>query len=316
MRDPDRLVIHVGPPRTGTTSLQLGAFARHPAIQTLGKPFDVPGVDHEVCQAMADLCDGLWKLDGLAFDWNEARRLRDRALDRPWPEAATVRVLSEEGLGHGGAVDRLVVARRVRRLFGRCRVLVTVRDPVDAVASYHGWAHARGFVDQDVDDWVTDCARHRHYDGRPRDFPLTNARFGRLALEYARLFGHDRILVLPLEVLRRDAVAYAERLGRFLDVDPGPLAAHVTLPARNPRVGRLESRYQRLIKRAQARRARGRATGWRPPSALAAGGAHEFVRRLIGLVDRPPRPMSEATRRWLEHYYASDRAILRRIADV
>lgn len=312
MSDTDRLVIHVGPPRTGTTSLQFGAFARHPEIETLGKPFNVEGAPDEACEAMASLCESLWKEDGVAFDFERARALLVRAMDRP-ARRATVRVLSEEGFGHGGAVDRMVIARRLRRLFGRCRVLVTVRDPVDAAASYHGWAYARGFVGEGIDAWVRSCTRANHYDGRARDFPLSNAKFGELVACYARLFGDERVLVLGLEMLRNDPGAYAGRLAGFIGVDAEQMRGVIAGEPRNTRIGRLDAAYQRLVKRVEYAGARwsGRLYEGRPPSRLVTDGVHGLVRGVIHRFDRPLPMMSDETRARLEEYYAADQALLR-----
>ena len=315
--DSEDLVLHVGPPRTGTTTLQLDVFRGHDEIDLIGKPFDAPlkhGASAGSCEAMAALSDMLWREDGIAFCFDRARALLTAAADRPRRSGARVRVLSEEGFGHNGAVDAHVIAKRLRRLFGRCRVLVTVREPVSAAVSYYRWAYTRGFAEGSLDSWVRARLRRSSYFGRGQDFPLANARYGALVELYQRLFGVERVMVLPLEMLRSDRAAYAGALSGFLGVDGDQIAALLDHPAKNASVGRLEAGYQRLVKRWQYARARrsGQIFTGRPPSHLVSGGVHGPVLGLIRAIDGPQRGLGEAARGALERYYAPDQALLLR----
>ena len=304
---PDQLVVHIGPPRTGTTSLQFNVFAKHPEVRSLGKPFNA-SPSASANEAMAAFCGMLWKHDGVAFDFDEARTLWRRGCHRPIAAGTRVAVLSEEGLGHGGACDSALIAMRLRRLLGRCRVIITLRDPVDAALSYYRWAYARGFAHGRVDSWLAEQWRHSDYHGRADDFVLRNYRFAELTAWYRRLFGDERVLTLPLGWLQDRPGDYAGALAGFLGVARGPIEAGLSRPRQNESIGRYAAAWQRVIKRRQYARARrdGRLFDGVPPSRLALEGWAGRFHRLIEAIDRPLPDPSPGARQRLERYYERD----------
>jgi len=136
--DPQRMVLHVGVPKTGTTTLQLRLFAEHPEITYLGKPYDRPGVDEATNTAISQLVDAVWTRTSFEYDPDAARSLLARGMQgRVDDHASGPVVLSEEALTQASGADRLLKAKRLRRLFGHCRVLITIREQLAALRSGH-----------------------------------------------------------------------------------------------------------------------------------------------------------------------------------
>jgi hypothetical protein len=134
----NRLLVHIGVPKSATTSLQFGAFPNHPDIRYLGKPYYDEDFGYDGSLATAELIDSLWKQDDLEFDPGLARRRFDSGI-LPRLSGNRLGVLSEEGLSHAAASDRSLTARRLAKLCEgiRCSILITVREQKQALFSRH-----------------------------------------------------------------------------------------------------------------------------------------------------------------------------------
>jgi len=307
---PDRVLLHVGVPKTGTTTLQFHVLPRLHGVTYLGKPYDRPDATIEANDAIDRLVRSVWTTTVAEYDHRAAAELLRRGLDGRAGvlEGGTV-VLSEEALTQASGGDRLEKARRLRRLLGRCRVLVTIREQRAALVSGHRWLLARRLVDVGFDRWIADCRAYSHVLGRPDDFPLRQYRYDEVIDGYRRLFGRERVTVLPIELARTDPAAFAAPLARALDLDPGPVERAIAdAPAANVSPGRLGIRYQRFARRVRLARGR-RATGdprWEDPLALGelVHGRHGRVMSMLARVDRPPTRPRTATSAELASYFA------------
>lgn len=125
------VLLHIGLPKTGTTSLQHHLWARHPDVCLLGKPLLAQD------PRQRSLITAILRLERLEYA-QALPELRDdllpALLDRPGRSV----VLSEEELSTGtlGArVCRLTIADRLAELFPGARVLIGLREPVGAALS-------------------------------------------------------------------------------------------------------------------------------------------------------------------------------------
>lgn len=221
MNVPDRVVLLVGPPCTGAEWLGGEVLTGHREIEVVGREITDREDRSPASAAAARLGEYISTTDGVGFEFDHARALLGEMLAEIGNGAV---VLCEPGFGHGGYVDRMLIARRLRRVFGRCRAVITVTDPIEAVAAFYEKVRALGGVRQSFDAWVRGCIRYRHYDGRARDYPLTNAKFGELAEVYGRLFGRDGVHVVSVRALCEGTTGSLDGLARFLGVEPGGLS--------------------------------------------------------------------------------------------
>lgn len=306
------MLIHIGVPKSATTSLQFGAFPNHPDICYLGKPFYDEAFGYEGSLATAELCDSLWKQDGLEFDGALARR-RFEAGIRPRLSDDKLAVLSEEGLAHAGATDRSLTAQRLAGLCAgiECRILITVREQKSALFSMHQWYYTRRLVGLGFEDWIRWCKSYSTYYGRENDFPLREYRYARLIKTYIEQFGKERVLVLPMEMLAKEPVRFYVRLEEFAGIRRyWSVGDGLWQNVENRSPGRLGIRYQRTVKGMRHFYARLCGALVSPSEALEDTGVHGHVMRLIGRIDSPMRPMSAETAAWLDDYYRADNAAL------
>lgn len=308
-----RLLVHIGVPKSATTSLQFGAFPVHPDIRYLGKPFYDEAFGYEGSLATAELSDSLWKQDELQFDSNLARQRFECGV-RPRLCGDRLAVLSEEGLSHAGAADRVLIARRLAALCEdvECFILLTVREQKRALFSLHQWYSTRRLVSASLfENWLEWCRSYSSYQGRNNDFPLQEYRYARLVETYVELFGRDRVLVLPMEMLAQAPDDFFARLEDFAGIRRfWGTKSCPPMKVENSSPGRLGIRYQRLVKGMRHLGARLRGSSLAPSEALEEAGVHGRVMRVLAHIDVPMRPMSPETAAWLDEYYREDNARL------
>lgn len=303
-----RLMVHIGVPKSATTSLQFGAFPAHPDIRYLGKPFYDERFGYEGSLATAQLTDSLWKQDELEFDHALARRRFDAGI-RPRLSDDRLAVLSEEGLSQASGADRSLTALRLAELCKdvECSILLTVREQKSALFSGHQWIYTRRLTSLGFEDWIRWCRSYSSYYGSYNDFPLRQYRYARLVETYIELFGRKRVLVLPMEMLAKEPATFFSRLENFAGIRCfwGTLECPPML-VENRSPGRLGIRYQRMVKGVHHLSARLRGMPIKPSEALEGGGIHAWVMGQLSRIDKPVVPMSPEIFAWLNDYYASD----------
>lgn len=310
--DHPRLLLHIGVPKSATTSLQFGAFPKHPDVRFLGKPFYDEKFGYEGSLATAELVGSLWKQDELEFDLALARQRFDAGV-RPRLGGDQLAVLSEEGLTQASAADRTLTARRLAALCQNvsCSILITIREQKSALLSGHQWVYTRRLTALGFEDWLEWCNSYSSYHGCNNDFPLRQYRYARLVETYAELFGRERVLVLPMEMLAREPAMFFTRLENFAGIRRFwglPQSPPMHMENRSP--GRLGIRYQRLVKGGRHLGNRLRGMRVAPSEALEGGGIHARIMGLLARIDVPMKPMSMQTAAWLDDYYRTDNARL------
>jgi hypothetical protein len=316
--DNPRLLIHIGVPKSATTSLQFGAFPKHPDVRFLGKPFYDEKFGYEGSLATAELVGSIWQQDELEFDLELAHR-RFEAGVRPRLGCDQIAVLSEEGLTHASATDRTLTARRLAALCQNvaCSILITVREQKRALFSWHQWVYTRRLTALGFEDWFEWCKSYSSYYGCNNDFPLRQYRYARLVETYTELFGRERVLVLPMEMLAKEPTAFFSRLENFAGIRHfWSLPEFPPMRVENRSVGQLGIRYQRLVKGGRHLGQRMRGMRVTPSEALEDAGIHAKVMGLLANIDIPMKPMTAHTATWLDDYYRADNVHLASLANL
>lgn len=194
------VLIHPGFHKTGTTYLQEVVFAN-------GSSFVQPWTRRLVYDHIIDPHE-------FAFDRVGAKAVFEAARKKVANDALAV--LSEEGLcgnPFNGAREAGIHARKLKALFDNSYILLTVRaQPGMLRAVYIQYLKAYG-------------RRSPEAFYQPPRYPEFSAfdpdvyQYDRLAEYYAGLFGKDRVLVLPQELLQRDEKAFIAEIGRFTGRD-------------------------------------------------------------------------------------------------
>jgi hypothetical protein len=214
------LFLHVGLPKTATTTLQNTLFARHSGLYYLGKS---PKLGHpRGCrskQIYETLEPILWSRFGIT-GVGKARRIWRGHLDAVGDK---VSLGSWEGLGQNRQWQFERMVRNLEAVFGDLRLVFTLRNPLTQIPSAYlyglkvcakaGAHHSMpaGTVFLPFDDWLYDVA----LDGHDHHFAFGNN------LKFAvRHLGVERVGVFLFEDLLEDPEVFFQGMAEFLGIDP------------------------------------------------------------------------------------------------
>jgi hypothetical protein len=302
------VLLHVGVPKSGTTTLQYSFFPRHPDVRYLGKPYPDETVAEEMAYATAHLLEYLHQTCGLSYEDRHAAALYEKGI-APRLGERKITVLSEEALTGAGGADRKLICQRLRSLFGEAKILITIREQKQALLSGYRYAYTRHLIPGSPDNWIGFLSSFSYYYSRPEDFPLRQYKYARLYEEYAEAFGPNQVLVLPLEMLRQDPSTFAIRLSAFCGIDQQTSVALLQKVERhNISYGALGMWYQRQLKSYYRMKKHFNPNVDIRPWGVFDEGFHGHVMATLAGVDHAPKGFSRSTIAFLDDYYAEDNA--------
>lgn len=205
-------VVHIGLPKTGTTTLQKFLFQGHPwilpALQTRLRRDDFSRV---VLRSLLE--------EGYAAPEKLARIIDKRA------NGESVLAVSDEALTFGEFMmrsehwtivnDHWRTAQRIREMLGPCEIVVVLRNQVDYLVSYQKQMIRMNRepvrpLEERLDVW------ERSSNGRF----LSALDYRELYDAYVAAFGVGHVHVFLFEQWRSDFSAMGERIAELLEVDP------------------------------------------------------------------------------------------------
>jgi len=215
------LYLHVGYPKTATTTFQKHLFPAHPQIDYLGKFCPSYGYRSD---ALATEINRLISADDVDYDAGATLKTIIDPLRRQSKADRTL-LLSSESFIHPWANNRGIIARRIKDALQPCRILITIREQIDIIRSFynlHGRFGQYLFLCKDreplefplpFDRWLHYCLQE--FD---RNF-LATIQYHQVISFYASVFGHENVCVLLFEQFVQDKPGYVEDLCRFLQID-------------------------------------------------------------------------------------------------
>lgn len=249
-------VLHVGLPKTATTTLQRTFFPHHSQVYFVGKNTRYPGRNGcRSAEMHRALAPAIWDTSR-PFD---ETAIRDGLGPATLAEMAGHKVVlgSWEALGTMADTAHFSeMLRRLARLFGRCRVMVTVRNPYTWVPSLYLQQLQGNFVKRDrrlmqkrpfhgVEDW---------FHGMDREDGNRLFAFGRNLGEAVDLFGKANVGVFVYEELAVDPRGYFGRMCEFLGVDLDECLELTSTRHFNPRISQAQLDMMRRVDASWPRR--------------------------------------------------------------
>jgi hypothetical protein len=132
-------------------------------------------------------------------------------------------VASWEGLIARDVEKNVEMIRRVKAVFGECRILVTLRNPLKRIPSeylenlkghfikgVHPWIGRLPYID--IEQWLQKATDIRHLPNLLSYSQTIRSAVGEL--------GKERVGVFLFEELQSDPTSYITKVCRFLDIDP------------------------------------------------------------------------------------------------
>jgi hypothetical protein len=222
-----RIVIHIGLPKTATTTLQQRVFPAHPDMLYLGPKADFAELD----ELMKAVCFA----EGLNYDSEHTKRSLARLLSSLPPDKRPRLISLETLTAHGQ--DRLIKATRLQQLLPDAQIILTIRRPEDLLPSmYFQWLKGLGGKfrsPMSLDGWLEHEWENR-WSGA-----FLRLQFAKILGTYRALFGKASVLLLFYEELVIDLPRFASRLSNFIGVDEFITAQLLSGGKANPRMTKL-----------------------------------------------------------------------------
>jgi hypothetical protein len=211
---PLETAVHVGFPKTGTTTLQKHLFSRHSQILYLGKPYNDDALKTQMHRLIMQ--------ESLVYDPAELKELLKKELSKQTDDSKKIILLSEELLVSCTKTrDKGLVARRLKEVFQPAKVLFTIRNQFETLKSaYLTRGRVLLYVPErysglhvTLDEWLEVSYKNleRSYLGHIDYFKTVDY--------YAKLLGKENIGVLLLEELVHTPGEFIKKLSAFLGID-------------------------------------------------------------------------------------------------
>lgn len=199
--------VHIGLPKTGTTTLQQVIFTRHEQILYLGK---------FVAEDLNDLSRELTVTTENRFDEQRASTYLHDRKSQP-SNRHRVCVFSEELLSYSKTMPPELSAGRIKGLFPNARVILVLRNPFEWLQSiyFFNLKRRKPSVLQGFNEWLAS-----ELSKPPHESELATLAVDRLSAGYAELFGVDAIKVMRYEDFRSNPENFLKHLSTLLGIDP------------------------------------------------------------------------------------------------
>ncbi len=225
------VAVHIGFPKTGTTTHQKHLFAKHSQVSYLGKPYESDAIKGEILRLVME--------ESLTFDSTALGKYLVRPGTDQRDPGKKLAVLSEELLVSASKVrDKGVVAERIKKVFAPVKILVTIRNQLEMLKSAYinGGrllknvpARYKGLTIK-FEEWLEMVFENpdRSYAGNIKYFNTINY--------YTRVWGKENICVLLFEEFIHNKEEYTRQLSGFLGIDAGESLRLLADRHENPRV--------------------------------------------------------------------------------
>jgi hypothetical protein len=252
--------LHPGMPKAASTWLQNVFFAGHPQLAVLGPEDRERDLAKRFLELTGQLTFGSDLQDDAPVVGELAGLVRELAARRP---GARVGGLSHEGLLGEWPAPRNTdyLARTLARAFPGAKVFIAVREQRAAIVSaWREYVRMGGTLSFPRFLWDPAAG------GAPLVHPFETAVLGSVLYApvvraWRHAFGADRVKVMPMKRLRRDAAGFVRELCAFLGVDEWqPEVQQVNVQLSDPALALLRRGNHLFHTRQHAR------YGWKPVS--------------------------------------------------
>ena len=207
-----RVLMHIGLPKTGTTSLQTLLFDRHPEIRHFGQSNVWTNPDAKTVLRALLLDEG-----------NNAKTAREH-ISHALTQKTSV-VISDEALSFGEFMLRArtwpidstpeTVAAHTKEILGEARILMVLRNQLDWLISWHRQGLKTGkYTETKFKRWL-----ERDLGSAQRDRLFELLDYNRLVAAYADQFGAHNLDVRFYEDFRDDFPRLASEIARTIDLN-------------------------------------------------------------------------------------------------
>ena len=218
------LVLHIGAPKTATSTLQSVFFPYHPGLYFLGKRVNVPG--GVTSWRTPEITDFMLDLERKNSEFAPDAAQVDRLVQEIKAEAGALPVvISSEDLCLYTGIDSFKKIERLQKVFGEfgpVRIILSVRDQVSLLKSIYITEH-RGEMMRIVgtqQSWYPTFDQYLDIHFRyVWGAVLESFRFYSMLQKYEKIFGSNNIFVYPFSEFQRDPVRILKSMSDFLGIE-------------------------------------------------------------------------------------------------
>lgn len=224
------VVLHVGWPKTATTSMQVALFEQSGRFNYLGKSLP----DHDF--QSQEIHDLVWscQMHGRA-QWRDTRERLGSAITAAAARSRKLAVLSTENMIHPWSQSPDVVAARLKEIVPEARVVMVIREQVSLLRSWYRWHGGYGqylFLNKLIDEMCElplTLAEWMHFQFRAPDRNIIGCLdYDDVVAAYEEQYGAGQVHVLVYEQLIRDPDGFAGQLAPVLEVKPALVRGALT----------------------------------------------------------------------------------------
>jgi len=216
--------VHIGMPKTATTTIQNNIFFKHSEVVYLGKRSELPKIPDRETTAFYH-----WLSKSPSSMPQQVLSEYRETINQRRQQGKTV-ILSKEALTAAPIEKKKHQARRLHELFGDTRILLTTREPVSFMESFY-FQQLRGYQQRPQE--------HQHIASRfgrpPRFFGfndwldiawslsmggiLNHLKLADTLDVYANEFGRENILIVPFEKIKQDSDQFYRTISEHIGID-------------------------------------------------------------------------------------------------
>ncbi|MDG2389772.1 MAG: sulfotransferase domain-containing protein [Planctomycetaceae bacterium] len=218
--------LHIGMPKTGTTTLQYCLFSKHSQVNYLGK-YNLNKAPKRPAATQL-----FYKFGKNPYQPTNDESKALLKLVTETREMGQTSMYSREGLCALPEFHRERVSTFVKNTFLAPRVLLTIREPLSFVESLY-FQHLNGYqfgrrkiVEEvlgvppryfDINQWFDIESKSKV---KQKNAPLLRQlKFGETALHYARVLGKENVKIMVFEQLKSNSDEYYRELCDFMQID-------------------------------------------------------------------------------------------------
>jgi hypothetical protein len=221
-------LIHIGLPKTASTTLQDRLFSKQDRFAYLGR-FQ----NGYLNQTTKELLERLTFEDSLEYDQSIMNALLQRARSEMRISSRPI-LVSAESLSVEGRADRRLIAERLHELFAPAKILIVLRSqPAMLQSMYLNDLRGSGQGILSFEAWL-----ERVYGGiRYTETHRVGLNYEPLVRTYEGLFGRENVTVLPFEFIKDEDAIFFDRLSELLQMEREEVQRRLEM-AENQRMSR------------------------------------------------------------------------------
>ncbi|PSO79004.1 MAG: hypothetical protein BRC41_19575 [Cyanobacteria bacterium QH_9_48_43] len=212
------LYLHIGYPKTATTTLQKHVFQHHPDINYLGiKGVERKGVDEHTHQIFTELTQN----PKTEFDKDKimcCKTYLNTILNQNQNNLHQSLLFSNEDIVDSRKQDVITKADLLKEFFKDAKVIIVLRNQVDIIRSMYDMAPHKPLGIKDryyaFDKWID--LSFKYYG---KSF-LCSLNYHRIVEHYRKLFGENNVEILLFEDILNKPVEFCNQISCFMKINP------------------------------------------------------------------------------------------------